>query len=49
MDLTLDVVSPRSRLAILLKDFAQIDDDREPCRIMYRLDEVLFLPPAQQF
>ena len=43
MDLTLDVVSPRSRLPILLKDFAQIDDDREPCRIKYRLDEVLSL------
>ena len=42
MDLTLDAVSPRSRLATLLKDFAQIDDDREPCRIKYRLDEVLF-------
>ena len=43
MDLTLDVVSPRSRLAILLKDFARIDDSREPCPIKYRINEVLFL------
>lgn len=35
--------SPRARLALLLKHFSEIEDDREPWRIMYPLHEVLFL------
>ena len=34
---------PRARLAVLLKHFSQIDDDREPWRVVYPLDEVLLL------
>lgn len=38
-----DDESPRARLALLLKHFSEIDDDREPARVMYPLHEVLFL------
>jgi predicted transposase YbfD/YdcC len=34
---------PRSRVAVLLKHFSQLTDDREPWRIMYPLAEVLLL------
>ncbi|MER9657550.1 ISAs1 family transposase, partial [Mesorhizobium sp. M0152] len=34
---------PRARLALLLEHFSALSDDREPQRIMYRLDEVLLL------
>lgn len=34
---------PRARLALLLEHFSELSDDREPQRIMYRLDEVLLL------
>jgi len=39
----LDQEVPRSRLAILLKHFADVGDDREPWRVMYPLKEVLLL------
>ena len=39
----LDQELPRSRLAILLKHFADVGDDREPWRVMYPLKEVLLL------
>ncbi len=32
-----------ARVAVLLKAFAQLDDDREPWRVMYPLAEVLLL------
>lgn len=38
-----DEDAPRARLALLLKHFSELSDDREPGRIMYRLDEVLLL------
>jgi predicted transposase YbfD/YdcC len=38
-----DEETPRSSLALLLKHFSELSDDREPGRIMYRLDEVLLL------
>lgn len=34
---------PRDRLALLLKHFAKIEDNREPWRVMYPLTEVLLL------
>lgn len=34
---------PRARLALLLQHFSELSDEREPGRIMYRLDEVLLL------
>lgn len=43
MDTTLDEESPRARLALLLKDFSALDDDREPWRIVYPIAEVLLL------
>jgi predicted transposase YbfD/YdcC len=38
-----DEETPRSRVAVLLKEFSQIDDDREPWRVMFPLSEVLLL------
>ena len=35
--------TPKARLALLLRSFAKLPDDREPQRIMYPLSEVLFL------
>jgi predicted transposase YbfD/YdcC len=35
--------TPKARLALLLEHFSELSDDREPERIMYRLDEVLLL------
>jgi predicted transposase YbfD/YdcC len=34
---------PRSRVAVLLKEFGALDDDREPWRVVYPLAEVLLL------
>lgn len=38
-----DEETPRSRVAVLLKEFSQIDDDREPWRVAFPLSEVLLL------
>ena len=38
-----DEETPRARLALLLKHFSKLDDDREPWRVMYPLAEVLLL------
>ena len=35
--------APRARLALLLRHFSELSDDREPGRIMYPLEEVLLL------
>jgi predicted transposase YbfD/YdcC len=43
MDLTLDDEVVRDRVAVLLKEFSHLDDDREPWRIVYPLAEVLLL------
>lgn len=45
-DLTAEILVeevPRARLAVLLKHFAELGDDREPWRVMYPLKEVLLL------
>lgn len=42
-DTILDEEAPRARLAVLLKHFAKLGDDREPWRVMYPLKEVLLL------
>jgi predicted transposase YbfD/YdcC len=42
LDILADDV-PRARLAVLLKHFSAIDDDREPWRVLYPLAEVLLL------
>ena len=34
---------PRARLAVLLKHFSQLEDDRDPWRVMYPLKEALLL------
>jgi hypothetical protein len=39
----IDLDAPRARLAVLLQDFAGLDDSREPRRVMYPLKEVLLL------
>ena len=43
MSLTLDDVSPKARLAVLLTEFSRLGDDREQWRVMYPLSEVLLL------
>jgi hypothetical protein len=43
MEAILDGEVPRARLALLLKHFSQIDDGREPWRVVYPLAEVLLL------
>ena len=43
MDTTLDEESPRARLALLLKHFSALDDDREAWRVLYPIKEVLLL------
>src|SRR5258707_2043809 len=43
MDTTLDEESPRVRLALLLKHFSELDDDREAWRVLYPIKEVLLL------
>ena len=43
MDTTLDGESPRARLALLLKHFSELKDDREAWRVLYPIKEVLLL------
>jgi hypothetical protein len=43
MDAIFDGEMPRARLAVLLKHFSQIDDDREPWWVVYPLAEALLL------
>lgn len=43
MDPILEGESPRARLALLLRHFSELKDDREPWRILYPLREVLLL------
>ncbi len=43
MDTTLDEESPRARLALLLKHFSELEDDREAWRVLYPIEEVLLL------
>jgi hypothetical protein len=43
MDTTLDEENPRARLALLLKHFSELDDDREAWRVLYPIKEVLLL------
>jgi predicted transposase YbfD/YdcC len=43
MDTIIDNESPRARLALLLKHFSELDDDREPWRVLYPIEEVLLL------
>lgn len=42
-DLMVDEGFAPSRVAVLLEDFAQLDDEREPWRVMYPLAEVLLV------
>jgi len=39
----LDEEMPRARVALLLKHFSELGDEREPWRVMYPLNEVLLL------
>lgn len=39
----LDLESPRARVALLLQHFSELEDVREPWRVMYPLSEVLLL------
>jgi predicted transposase YbfD/YdcC len=39
----LDAAVPRARVAVLLRHFAELGDDREPWRVVYPLKEVLLL------
>src|SRR5215467_10487007 len=43
MDAIFEGERPRARLAVLLEHFSQIDDDREPWRVVYPLAEILLL------
>ena len=43
IDTVMDEEVPRARLAILLKHFSKLGDDREPWRVVYPLKEVLLL------
>jgi predicted transposase YbfD/YdcC len=43
METILDEELPRSRLAVLLKHFSEIEDGREPWRVAYPLAEMLLL------
>jgi predicted transposase YbfD/YdcC len=42
-DTIMDEETPRARLALLLQHFSELDDEREPWRIVYPLKEVLLL------
>jgi predicted transposase YbfD/YdcC len=42
-DTILDDETPRARLGLLLQHFSQLDDTREPWRVLYPLHEVLLL------
>lgn len=43
IELTIDEEMPRARLGLLLKQFGELEDAREPWRVMYPLKEVLLL------
>src|SRR4249920_1561708 len=43
MDTIFDGEVPRARLALLLRHFSELKDNREPWRIVYPLQEVLLL------
>src|SRR6266403_6156662 len=43
MDAIIDKESPRVRLALLLRQFSELDDDREAWRVLYPIEEVLLL------
>ena len=43
MDLRFDEGFSPARVAVLLKEFSQLDDEREPWRIMYPLSEMLLV------
>jgi predicted transposase YbfD/YdcC len=43
IDTILDEELPRARLGLLLRHFSELDDEREPWRVMYPLQEVLLL------
>jgi predicted transposase YbfD/YdcC len=43
MDTMLDWEIPRARLALLLRHFSELDDDREAWRVLYPIEEVLLL------
>ena len=43
MDAIFNEEMPRARLAVLLEHFSEIDDEREPWRVVYPLAEVLLL------
>src|SRR5882757_2432503 len=43
MDTIVEDESPRARLALLLKNFSELKDDREGWRILYPIKEVLLL------
>jgi hypothetical protein len=43
MDAIFNQEMPQARVAVLLEHFSQIDDDREPWRVVYPLAEVLLL------
>lgn len=43
MDAIFEGESPRARLALLLQHFSELEDDREPWRIVYPLREILLL------
>src|SRR5437764_9131070 len=43
MDTSLDEESPRARLALLLKHFSELKDDRQAWRVLYPIQEVLLL------
>src|SRR5260370_32210283 len=43
MDPIVDNESPRARLALLLQQFSELDDDREAWRVVYPIEEVLLL------
>jgi hypothetical protein len=42
-DFLADEDLPKARVALLLKHFSRLDDDREPWRVVYPLSEVLLL------
>jgi len=41
--LIMDEEMPRAQLGLLLQHFSELDDEREPWRVMYPLSEVLLL------
>ena len=43
MHAIIDEEAPRARLALLLKEFSQLDDSRETYRVLYPIEEVLLL------